>query len=129
MSDGLTAAGVTAGFGAVIWAPLAYLGINPVFIAGGLIGCVIVQNLLPSEKDDKRTFRQLLMFTLASVLLAGIATPLVASHVHDMFAKVPERATDLLSAALVGGFAQPMLTIIRAFVVKRAAKVVEGSDA
>jgi hypothetical protein len=129
MADVTTSAAV----GVAAFPLLAAIGIDPAAIAAGLAGCVVVQTLLPSEQHG---IVKVALLTLGSVLFASLTTPFVApvavGYVLDHYPKatISSDAVKAAVAATLGGFAQPILFLVRAAIQARiASKVKESSDA
>jgi hypothetical protein len=104
---------------------LAAIGIDPASIAAGLAGCVVVQTLLPSEQHG---FVRVALMTLGSVLFASLTAPFVSPLAvsyaleHYSRASISPDAVKAAVAATLGGFAQPILFLIRAAVQARIAR-------
>ncbi len=106
VTTGIVAAPFCAAFGFDPMLPLAGL-------VGGFIGVVIVQTLIPDK--GRNDFRALLTLLLGSVLLAMMATLLASPWVIRKLelTDVPPGVVRLAVGALIGGFAQPILVIVK----------------
>lgn len=110
---------------------LAAVGLDLSGLIAGLIGCVIVQTVLPSASStasawSMRGALSIALVTLGSMLFASVASPLVApSVVHAASTALPgatEASVRAATAVALGGFAQPILLALRAGVVWWARK-------
>ena len=101
--------------GAVVVPFLAAMGIDVQALLFGLLGAVIVQCLLP---DATRSLKQIAMLTIGGMLLAGVATPLAMASVTDYFSHVPVQTVHNVTAAAIGGFAQPLVMAVRTRLVQ-----------
>lgn len=123
MSDASVAVSVGATTGAVSMPVLAAFGINVEYMACGLVGCIIVQSLLPSEHKvgKKPSVWAISFMTIGSVLFASLVGPVFGPWaVESMASKtVPDWAIRALSGAFLGGFAQPLILGVRTHVVPR----------
>ncbi len=112
-----TTVGAAAVSGVISFPVLAAFGIDPVYMASGLMGCIVVQTLVPS---DKTGFRAVVLLTIGSVLFACLVTPLVApwalSKVSEWALRVPNEAVKSLTAATLAAFAQPIVLWVRSSV-------------
>lgn len=112
MAEATTTAAVCVATGALTTGFCTAFGFDPMLLmggmVGGLIGCIIVQTLLPSKEDVR--IRRLVLLTIGSVLLSTISTLLVAPTAVRAFGltEVPPGAVRLAVGALIGGFAQPI---------------------
>lgn len=114
MSDVGAAAAAAAATGVISIPFLSAMGIDPSAMVAGLVGCTIVQTVLPSEG---RSVRAVVAVTLGSMLFSSLATPLVAPwavlKIHAVVSEAvhhdPIRAA---TAAFLGGFAQPLLGLV-----------------
>lgn len=104
-----------AATGAVAAPFLAAFGIDLPAMLFGLLGAVIVQCLLP---DATRSLKQIAGLTVGGMLLSGIATPLAMAYAANYFSQGPAQSVHNLAAAVVGGFAQPIVMRARAWVVR-----------
>lgn len=122
MAEATTTAAVCVATGAAVTPFCAAFGFDPNLLlgglVGGLIGCMIVQTLLPTKEEVK--LRRLALLTVGSVLLSTISTLLVAPSVVRTFslAEVPPGAVRLAVGALIGGFAQPIAVQLQKLVLR-----------
>jgi hypothetical protein len=122
MAEATTTAAVCVATGAVVTPFCAAFGFDPNLLlgglVGGLIGCTIVQTLLPTKEEVR--LRRLALLTVGSVLLSTISTLLVAPSVVRTFslAEVPPGAVRLAVGALIGGFAQPIAVQLQKLVLR-----------
>ncbi len=95
---------------------LSQYGVDLTSMIAALIGCIVVQTLLPRKEVFEA--RQIVLLTLGSVLFASLANPLAFAWVlHNHAELIPlgqEMQVRAATAAALGGFAQPILTGIRA---------------
>ena len=112
MATGAVSATAT---GAVVVPFLAALGIDVQALLFVLLGAVIVQCLLP---DATRSLKQIATLTIGGMLLAGVATPLAMAYVTDYFSHVPAQTVHNVTAAAIGGFAQPLVMAVRSRLVQ-----------
>lgn len=112
---GLTAvASGTTGTVAITW--LAVVGLDVPSLAAALLGCVIVQTLLPAE--DLR-IKAIALMTLGSMLFASMATPFVAPYLAAVApAGISHDHIKATSAALLAAFPKPALIFLRGRVLK-----------
>lgn len=114
MPDVATPAGaaVCVATGGVAGPFCAAFGFDPTLmlggLVGGLIGCVIVQTLIPDK--DEIPFRRILTLAVGSVLLAGLATLIASPMIIRALSltDVPPGAVRLVIGAAIGGCAQPL---------------------
>ena len=100
---------------------LAWLGLDAHALMFGLLGCIIVQCLLP---DVERKLAQIAMLTTGGTLLAAVLAPVATPHIVDYFGHaVSPQAVHNLTAAAIGGFAQPIVVAARA----RLSKLLAGT--
>lgn len=104
-----SAASATA-TGAIVAPFLAAMGIDVQALLFGLLGAVIVQCLLP---DATRSLKQIAALTVGGMLLAGVTTPLAMSYLASYFSHVPVQVAHNVTAAAIGGFAQPLVLAVR----------------
>lgn len=111
MADAVTPAAACAG-GVVSMACLASLGFDPAHMVWGLMGVVIVQTCLPRTENKPLTVAGI---AVGSTLLANVGAPFVAPAVMSTgenwawLKSVDPAHIKAASAAVVGGFAQPLL--------------------
>lgn len=100
--------------GAAAIPPLWLVGLDPANLIYALIGCIIVQALLPAPG---RTFVAVLVLTFGSVLFAGLAAPILTARVvewaHHWVPKAQPEAISAATAACLGAFAQPIVMGLR----------------
>lgn len=112
----LAAGTCAASSGGFTVACLSAMGINPPDMIAGLLGCVAVMSLIKAA--EPRTFRSIAMLTVGGVLLASFLAPLAAPWVVETGAswapKVPAASLRAAVAAVIGGFAQSIVTGISA---------------
>lgn len=110
-----------AAAGAAVAAPvLAGLGIDLTTIGAALVGVAIVQTLMPPSKID---WRVLFGWSIGSMLFSSLGTPLAELWARDnipYFKDLREWHSHAIAAAVLGGFAQPLLLKVRSFVSPRA---------
>jgi hypothetical protein len=122
MSDVVTTVATCVATGTVGGMFCATFGFDPSLLAGGmlggLMGCLIVQTLIP-DKDEVR-MRRILALMVGSVLLATIATALVSPTVIRTFnlQDVPPGLVRIAVGAVIGGLAQPLVVIGSAKLLK-----------
>lgn len=90
------------------------VGLDPANLIYALIGCIIMQTLLPAPG---RTFTAVLVLTFGSVLFAGLAAPILTARVvewaHHWVPKAQPEAISAATAACLGAFAQPIVLGLR----------------
>lgn len=121
MSDAVTPALVGTGAGIAIMPLLVSMGIDPVLMVSGLAGCIVVQTLLRSDK----TFKVIAAVTIGSVFFASLATPILLPWVTAKFGLptgVEKDAARAATSALLGGFAQPIVSALHTGVKALAAR-------
>lgn len=121
MSDAVVATGVAAGAGIAIMPLLAKMGIDPVLMVAGLVGCIVVQTILSSDKSLKA----IAIVTIGSVFFASLATPIYLPWLIAKFglpAGVEKDAAQAGTAAVLGGFAQPIVSALHTGVKALAAR-------
>jgi hypothetical protein len=100
-----------AGVGALGVPLLTAIGLDPAALVTGLIGCVIVQTLLPAAQPEG--IKRIIALTLGSILFASLLTPVIApgiiAKVIGYVPGAPPLALRALTSAVLGGFAQPLL--------------------
>lgn len=93
---------------------LILVGLDPSNLIYALIGCIIIQALLPAPG---RTFVTVLVLTFGSVLFAGLAAPLLTARAvewaHHWVPKAQPEAISAATAACLGAFAQPIVMGLR----------------
>ncbi len=123
MSDVTTSAAV----GVVTFPLLASMGIDPPSMVAGLLGCVIVQSLMPAE-NEKKSIGATAWLTLGSVLFASVVapvfTPWVLSKLPD--AGIPKVPAQALCAVLAGALAQPIVIALKKGILPAAVKKVKS---
>jgi hypothetical protein len=95
---------------------LVMVGFDPGSAAGGLVGCLMAQTLLPKSpaepgtRDFRRDLWQTAGVTLGSVLFAAFVNPVLAAVVIDSLhsTRIPDGNVRALCAVLLGAFAQPI---------------------
>lgn len=109
---------------------LAAFGLDPQSLVAGLAGCVVVQTLLPSEQHG---WVKVSLMTLGSVLFASLTSPFAApvaiSYVLEHYPKasISLDAVRAAVAATLGGFAQPILFLVRAAIQARITRTSKES--
>lgn len=107
--------------GAAVAAPvLAGFGIDLTTVGAALVGVVVAQTLLPASKIDWRT---LFGISIGSMLFSSLGTPLAELWARDnvhYFKDLREWHSHAIAAAVLGGFAQPLLLKVLSFVSPRA---------
>lgn len=119
MADASTAlaCGVAGTFGVTC---LSLIGMDVPSLAGGLVGCVVVQTLLPSEQPNLKTIAA---FTVGSMLFAAVAAPWAAHFVAKAApAGVSDENVRVCSAALLAAFPKPVLLALQRLVTKLVSK-------
>ena len=128
MSDaGMTAATATA-TGVIVIPSLAAMGIDPSAMVAGLVGCTLVQTLLPA---DGRSVKAIALLTVGGMLCASLMTPIVAPwvilKVHAVVSEAVHsdqiRAT---TAAFFGGFAQPLVMLVPKLIERLSGRLMAG---
>lgn len=124
MSEPVTtgvAVGVVTGAAAI--PVFTVMGLAPEDMLYALLGCIVAQCLLPAEN---RKLVPVFFWTLGSVLMSGLLTPVVAPVVVSKFAEqwptsqVPLHGLRILVAAGLGVFAQPLLLLARRLFRRKA---------
>ena len=113
-----TAASAVIAGGVVTTPVLAGLGIDMTTIGAALIGVVVVQTLLPASKLD---WRVLFGISIGSMLFSSLGTPWAELWARDAvpyFKDLREWHAHAITAAVLGGFAQPILLVLRAFLLR-----------
>jgi hypothetical protein len=95
---------------------LVMVGFDPGSAAGGFVGCLMAQTLLPKSPAEpgtrgfKRDLWQTGAVTLGSVLFAAFVNPVLAAVVIDWLrsTRVPDGNVRALCAVVLGAFAQPI---------------------
>lgn len=102
---------------------LAAFGIDVASMVAALMGCLVVQTLLPAEQIS---LRSIALTTLGSMIFASVAAPWLVPYVAKI---TPEgMAYDHVrasTAALLAAFPKPLLLLIK----NRYLKAVGGQDA
>jgi hypothetical protein len=121
MADPLTssaAASAASAVGGVLAMPvLAVMGMDITTLGWALVGVVIVQTLLPNTTQG---IKAVIILAIGSMLFAALAAPFLAPAVHasmpswSWLQQVPPEHIKSVSAAITGGFAQPILLGLRA---------------
>lgn len=126
----IAGSGVAAG---VISIPIfTIMGLAPEDMFAALLGCIIAQSLLPAQ--DKR-LPALALWTLGSVLLSGLLSPVCAPIATSKFAEmfpasqVPLHAIRMLVAAALGVFAQPLLALAKRLVKRKGDSLAKEESA
>ena len=102
--------------GAVITPVLGMFGLDGASLGAGLLGCVVAQVFMPSEKVE---FGKIAAVTLGSVIVASLGAPFVAPQLYAITGKlglaaaVTAEHANAVSAALLGGFAKPIVMWIK----------------
>lgn len=110
----------------------AAFGFDPTLLAGGmlggLMGCLIVQTLIPDKAEVQ--LRRFLTLTIGSVLLATISTALFSPWVIRTanLEEVPPGMVRLGVGAFIGGFAQPLVVLGWAWFAKKFLGVVDQKE-
>lgn len=126
MAEAATTAGaVTAiasgavGTVAATW--LAMAGVDVPSLAAGMLGCVMVQTLLPEETIN---LRRIAAVTLGSMIFASMATPWVSPFVaHIAPSSVTMDQVRACSAALLAAFPKPFFLAAQKVIQKWAGKL------
>lgn len=116
------AATVTTAIGAasgVVAAPvLGMVGIDGASVGAGLLGCIAVQIFMPPEKIMPKAIA---MTAVGSMIVASIGAPFVTPWLLKLLPNAthvtPEQA-NAAAAAILGGFAKPIVKLIGAMVSK-----------
>lgn len=119
MADPIAPAAACAG-GIPCILVLKALGIDPIYMTAGLVGVVIVQTLLPRTESK---FLAIAGVATGSMLLASLAAPFVAHALvaiagFEWLKNIPPEHVTAAAAAIVGGFAQPLLLWIKSLLPK-----------
>ncbi len=90
---------------------LALYGLDVPSLGAAMLGCVVVQTLLPSESVNPKV---IVATTIGSMLFASFASPFIV----PMLAKLTPEGVAIehlraSAAALVAGFPKPLLLFIR----------------
>ena len=97
---------------------LAAYGIDVPSIIAALIGCIVVQTLLPRRSGVDLAPIRVATVVLGSVLFASLTNPLAfawVAHNHpDFIPTGGEPQVRAATAAVLGGFAQPLLEALLA---------------
>lgn len=105
--------------GAAVTAPvLAGFGIDLTTIGAALVGVVVVQTLMTPTRVD---WRVLFGITVGSMLFSSLGTPWAELWARDTvpyFKDLREWHAHAITAAVLGGFAQPILLVLRAFLLR-----------
>lgn len=119
MSDPTTAGAVAATASAVgvaaasAFPELAQIGIDPPAMIAGALGVIVTQTFFP---EQGQTWGRIALITVASMLFASFATAIAAPIALDILSKYP-RIDPVYAragvAAMLGGFAHPLLLRIR----------------
>lgn len=125
MSEPVTAGAAAGALAGAIGIPVfTVMGLAPEDMFAALLGCIIAQSLLPAQ--DKK-LPALALWTLGSVLLSGLLSPVLAPVAVSKFAEwwptssVPLHALRMLVAATLGVFAQPLLVLAKRGLNRKAA--------
>ena len=121
MPDAVTPTVVATGAGIAVMPLMARMVIDPVLMVAGLVGCIVVQTILKSDK----TLKGIAVVTVGSVFFASLSTPIYLPWVMAKFglpAGVEKDAAQAATAAVLGGFAQPIVSAIHTLVKKAAAR-------
>lgn len=125
MSDAVTPAVVGTFSGIAIMPLLVSMGLDPVLMVAGLGGCIVVQTLLRSDKG----IRVIAVVTIGSVFFASLSTPIALPWLIAKFGLpdgVEHSAARAAMAALLGGFAQPIVSALHGIVRAAAARAGRG---
>lgn len=97
------------------------LGLDPVSLAAGLCGVVVIQTFLPrkegpTEADTLRAVLRIAAFGTASMIVAAWAGPVIAAGFlgaipdnWQWIKSLPPDHVKTISAGIAGGFAQPIV--------------------
>lgn len=115
MTDAVSPPAAAVAYATGVGVPALWLvGLDPANLIYALIGCIIVQALLPAPS---RTFAAVLVLTTGSVLFAGLAAPLLTARAvewaHHWVPKAQPEAIAAATAACLGAFAQPIVLGLR----------------
>lgn len=119
--------------GSITMACLAPFGINPPDMICGLLGVIAVQSLITPK--EPRNFRTVLAAAIGGVVLASLGSSIVAPYVLEVggawLSKVKPESLRAVVAAVIGGFAQRIVEMIRdrIDVRRRAASKRRSNDA
>jgi len=100
---------VGAGTGAIAIPALAALGIDPISIGAGLLGCVVVHIFSPPERVS---VGRMAATALGSMLVASFGAPYIGGAFE--VGTVTKEHAHAVASAILGGGAKPAYLLVRA---------------
>lgn len=122
-------ASVGAASGAIATPLLGAIGIDGASVGAGLLGCIAVQVFMPPEKIE---LWRISTTAVGSMIVASIGAPfgvpvlLSLAHLVSGNVQVTPEHANAASAAIIGGFAKPIVLAVKSWIGARSEAAPKG---